>query len=51
MSANVTCTECGMVLDVESAQTFTAFGGYTIPYYYIPHLNEHMQLHEGGDHV
>lgn len=46
MSNSVICYKCGMVLEVESAQTFTVFGGYTMPYYHIPHLNEHMQLHE-----
>lgn len=48
MSANVNCTECGMVLGVEWATTRNVWGASST-YYHIPDLNEHMQLHEGDN--
>lgn len=50
MPANVTCTECGMELEVLEIMNYTLFGEFS-NYYHLPDLNEHMQLHEGGDHV
>lgn len=46
MPANVTCTECGMVLEVLTVSNFNLTEGHVSNYYHLPTLNEHMQLHE-----
>lgn len=48
MSANVVCTECGVVLVVQEAGNYHLMTDTFTSYYHIPNLNEHMQLHEGA---
>lgn len=48
MPAKVTCTECGMVLEVYAVANYYLAVDRISNYYHIPNLNEHMQLHEGA---
>lgn len=40
-----------MVLDVLVVYNYHLMSDGVTAYYHVPYLNDHMQLHEGGDHV
>lgn len=40
-----------MVLAVLAVYNYRVLDDHATAYYHLPNLNEHMQLHEGGDYV